>query len=188
MSARKGDKHPKMIGNKYALGNKGGRPPSYELKFCQAIIDYFSTPASQEYTYKETLEYYKDGGIKRKSFEKKPLPNKLPTFYGFAASIGVNQDTLHEWKKKHKEFSEAFASAKELQKEFIIENGLSGASPSTFAIFVAKNLTDMKDKQEITGDIASTVRYINAPKPYERTNNGYTMGATPGATDRSVEV
>lgn len=166
----------------------GGRPTSYDPKYCQEIIEHFSKPASSEYIYKKTVEYYKDGTEKRRSFEKKPLPNKLPTFYGFSAKIGVNQDTLHEWKKKHKEFSEAFASCKELQKEFIIENGLTGASPSTFAIFVAKNVTDMKDKQEITGDLKSTVRYINAPKPYDRSSGGYTLGTSSGTADGSIEA
>ena len=32
--------------------------------------------------------------------------------------FGVNPDTLHEWKRQHPEFSEAYNDAKELQKHF----------------------------------------------------------------------
>ena len=71
----------------------------------------------------------------------------------FAHKIGVCHDTLLEWCKRHPEFSEAYTCAKELQKQHLIECGLLGLFNSKFAIFTAKNITDMRDKQEIEHDI-----------------------------------
>ena len=68
------------------------------------------------------------------------VANEMPTFAKFARKIGVNQDTLHEWKKKHKEFSEAYKQAKELQEEFLINIGLAGVTSASFVIFTMKNV------------------------------------------------
>jgi len=113
-------------GNKYAIGNNGGRPTKYKKNYCQEIIKYFD---------KEPFE------IK----EGKEVPVNLPTFEKFAVYIDVNYDTLQEWRKKHEEFSESYKKAKNLQKNILIINGLRGNYNSTFAIFTAKNITDMRD-------------------------------------------
>lgn len=39
----------------------------------------------------------------------------------FAVEIGVHTDTLHEWKKVHKEFSEYYKRAKEANKVFLMK-------------------------------------------------------------------
>ncbi len=136
-------------GNKYALGNEGGRPTKYDKKYCKAIIAYFSTPPNRKEMVSKSEGYNRSGG---KNFEKKEfrtVPNTLPTFNRFALSIGVNVDTVREWAKVHKEFSEAFAIAKELYKDFLNENGLMNLYSSQYAKFVAINTTDMKDKQDV---------------------------------------
>ena len=53
-----------------------------------------------------------------------------------------------ERQKDFDEFRKAYMTCKQLQKDFLIHVGLSGASPSAFAIFTAKNVTDMRDKVE----------------------------------------
>lgn len=130
-------------GNKYALGNNGGAPSQYDPEYCQAIIDYFTV---DPYYIEEINHYGKNGALAW--VDKKRMSNPLPKFHEFAGTIGVTHATLLNWCKSHEEFFEAYERAKELQKFFLIENGLNGCyNPSSF-IFVAKNITDMKDKQE----------------------------------------
>lgn len=107
----------------------GGRPTKYKPEYCQEIIDFFSV-----FPYNEK--------------EGKMVANQLPFLSAFARDIGVCHDTLIEWTKIHEEFSESYKNAKELQKEFLITNGLLGLYNPTAFIFTAKNITDMRDKQE----------------------------------------
>lgn len=120
----------------------GGRPPLYNPKYCQDMIDYFSEDPHREV---EVHSYYK-GEISKTDI--KLIANRLPAFHKFAALIKVHHGTLLDWCKVYPEFAEAYTRCKELQKYFLIENGLNGTYESAPFIFVAKNLTDMKDRTE----------------------------------------
>ena len=130
-----------------------GRPTKYDPKYCDEIIEFFSIEPTREIVIENTSAkgdtYY----------TTKILPNRLPTFARFARTIGVNKDTLIEWatatandgervELRHPDFSDAYNAAKELQKEFLVDNGLAGLSPPASFIFTAKNITDMRDKIE----------------------------------------
>jgi hypothetical protein len=124
------------------MAHAGGAPTKYNPKFCEDIIAFFDVEPSFHVT--ETVE--------GKNWQKetvKDVPNKFPTFEKFAFSIGVHVDTLHEWKGKYPEFSESYKKAQLLQKDFLIQNGLCGLYNAAAFCFVAKNCTDMRDKQEI---------------------------------------
>lgn len=112
---------------------KVGRPTKYRPEYCEKILEFFSQAPFQEIKCPDT------GNIKR-------FGNPMPFLSTFAKEIGVNQDTLHEWSRVHPEFSEALKKAKSLQKEFLITNGLLGLYNPTFAIFTAKNITDMRNE------------------------------------------
>lgn len=129
--------------NKFALGNNGGAPSKYDAKYCQEIIDYFSVEPMREV---EIPHYGKDGGISWT--DTKQVANPLPKLHEFARKIGVTQKTLHNWCDEHEEFLQAFTYAKELQKWFLIENGLNGCYNPSAYIFTAKNISDMRDKTE----------------------------------------
>ena len=120
-----------------------GRPTKYKPEYCQAIIDWFSGETTR--TGIKTITTAKGTVIEEETI----LPEKLPLFERFAHSIGVNCDTLVEWATKHPQFSAAYMHAKQLQKSFLIENGIQGLYESKFAIFVAKNVTDMKDQTDV---------------------------------------
>lgn len=122
----------------------GGRPTKYKKEYCQQIVDYF-TKEPQEVTTKK--EYYNNGELKSET----PIimPVQFPTFQGFASEIGVNVDTLHEWKAKHKEFSEAYTRAQELQEKIWLVNAMSGQYNAQFAQFFGKNCLGYKDKTEL---------------------------------------
>ncbi len=127
---------------------KRGRPTKYKPQYCRKIIDFFS------------VEPYRELRIQRqgKPAEYKLIPNALPFFAAFARSIKVDEDTVVEWAKVYPAFSASYKKAKALQKEFLIENGLLGLYNPAFAIFTAKNITDMRneDKVEHSGQVEFT--------------------------------
>jgi hypothetical protein len=73
---------------------------------------------------------------------------KFPTFERFAFDNDVHHETLLEWSRKHPAFSEAYKKCKEFQKDLLVEGGLGGHYNNQFAIFLAKNVTDLRDKVE----------------------------------------
>jgi hypothetical protein len=127
----------------------GGRPSKYDPKYCAELVSFFSVEPYRKEVSEKSKEYFADGKVKKTSEKYRFVPSDMPTFARFARKIGVNPDTLHEWKKNHPEFSEAYNDAKELQKHFLVTIGLAGAAPPASFIFVAKNVTDMRDKQEV---------------------------------------
>ena len=133
--------------------NDNGRPSKYKPRYCQDIVKFFS---GKPYKETEVTYSYKNGDTKTVYEDK---ANDPPFFSGFARKIGVNTDTIVEWEKKHKEFSAAYKKAKDLQKEFLVVNGLKGTYQTAFAIFTMKNLTDWRNKDEIehSGHLAVTV-------------------------------
>lgn len=133
-----------------------GRPTAYKPNFPQLLIKHFEVPSYTETIAESTEEYYKDGTLKKKSHKKKLIPNELPTLLTFARMINVSYGSVWRWAHApadsgyfKKEFSEAYKQAKESQKQFLMNNGLSGASPSPAYIFTAKNVTDMRDEQVV---------------------------------------
>lgn len=126
--------------------NKGGRPTKYKEKYCEEIVEFFSVPPYED----KVTESYNKMGREIKTYHRGA--NDIPFLSGFARKIGVCHDTILEWAEKHEGFSVALKKAKELQEEFLITNGLLGLYNSTFAIFTAKNITDMRDQQNIQVD------------------------------------
>ena len=124
----------------------------YDPKFCDMIIDFFDI----EPYYYPVLRVEKDeDGEEVEILSNKPVANKLPTLTKFAKSIGTTRQTLLNWSKalnddeepRYPEWVVAYAHAKTLQKDILIENGLNGLYNSQAFIFTAKNITDMVDKQ-----------------------------------------
>lgn len=116
-----------------------GQPTKYRDKYCKEIIEYFSVDA---------LELIKDAEINGKA-RKERLPARMPWFEGFARKIGVDTKTLRSWRKLHPEFDAAYEQAKELQREFLVEVGLSGKAPSSFVIFTMKNVCGWRDERDL---------------------------------------
>lgn len=130
---------------------KEGRKSLYRKKYIKMMLEFFSIEPTRQVPSKVFID--KKGVMTTEYVEK---PNRLPTFERFASEIGVSVDTLLEWSKaknkqdklKYPEFSGAYSKCKQLQKDFLIANGTSGLFNPTFTIFVAKNITDMRDKVE----------------------------------------
>jgi hypothetical protein len=130
-----------------------GRPTKYKPEYCEQIVKYFRDV--------EVVERIEDpngkGGITT-HFE----PIKVPSILGFAAKIGVNQDTLYEWAKavypkthklagrlKYPKFSEAFTRAQQLEKALIFEYGMAGYLDKGLAALYFTNHLDFKDSRHL---------------------------------------
>ena len=136
---------PAPKGNQYAKGSTDtGRPSKYKKEYCDAIIEHFNiTPTIT----KSKKTFYADGTLK--SEEEYPIGAEFPTFQSFAFKIEVSIDTLNEWCKVHKEFSESYAQAKALQESIWLVNSMGNLYNSQFAQFFGKNCLGYKDKSEV---------------------------------------
>lgn len=137
---------------------KRGRKTKYKKIYCKRIVDFFQESSTIERQVKEKTTKTLSNGSVYTTEKYEYFSGKLPTFEGFAESIGVHRDTVLEWsqatkgtkgKLKYPEFSVAYNKAKQIQKEWLIDIGLKGLAPPASFIFVAKNVTDMTDKQEV---------------------------------------
>lgn len=87
----------------------------------------------------------------------------LPTIEEFARYIGINQDTAHEWAKKHKLFSEALQKIKEEQKKRLINHGLAGNYHASIVKLVLSNNHGMytdNNKTDVTSKGEQITVYI----------------------------
>jgi DNA-packaging protein gp3 len=111
-----------------------GRPTKYDAKYCGELLRFFNKRVVRERT--ETVEgknWSKDTLVREAIF--------FPSFEGFAAKIGVATDTLYEWAKKHKDFSDAMLRARAKQHSLIYEHGMTGyLNPRLAGLFAQSNM------------------------------------------------
>lgn len=142
----------KRAADRKALSAKLGRPSKYQPRYAIDLVEFFSR---DYWTIDEVEKTNPMTGVNYKVKIKRP--SDFPTFERFAAEILVDQDTLSNWANAkddegnliHPDFFGAYKVAKAKQKDFLIYHGLAGSYNGSFAIFTAKNVTDMRDKQEM---------------------------------------
>jgi hypothetical protein len=147
------------------MAHPGGRPTKYRKEYCDEIIRFFDIPFTE--TVKKTV--ITKSGVQ---YVTEEVPKLLPTVEGFAIKIGVLAETLRGWAERYPQFSVSYKRALQLEKQFLIQNGLKGFYPPNIFTFIATNLTDMKDKstKEHTGvdggpiSTKITVEFVDAPK------------------------
>lgn len=121
---------PAPKGNKYAQGNKGGRPRKVAK---DNIAEYGRMLVAEFEEHLRTLETHKD-----------------PIFIeAWARKHDITDETLRKYRDESQEFSVSYKRAREIQKEVLIRGAMKGWFNPTAFIFTAKNITDMRDKQEI---------------------------------------
>ena len=136
-------KKPSIELSKQTEQPEPGQPTKYRPEYCQQLIDYFSI---------EPLEIIREQeitGTEGGKYVSRRLPQRFPWFEGFARKIGVHRNTLKNWCAEHPEFAEAYETAKDLQREFLVDIGLSGAAPPSFAIFTMKNVCGWRDERDL---------------------------------------
>ena len=136
-----------MAGKKKAPAKqqaKRGPKSRYMAKYGPQMLKYFD---KEPYELKEITTYHQDGSIK--SQKQVPWAVSLPTFQGFAAQIGVTDDTLRNWAEEYPEFGGYYRMCKQLQEKILVTNAMMGNYNAQFATFYAKNCLGYKDKQEM---------------------------------------
>ena len=148
---------------------KVGRPSIYRKVLCKRIIEYFDQKPYEDIK----LPHYKQGkdGERIVAWEDiKRMPRPLPTLRGFAKKEGISYVSIYGWVDKDgprfkEEFFNAFICAKNLQKDILIQNGLQGLYNPAFAVFTAKNISDMRDvsRHEHTGKDGGPIQQKQIP-------------------------
>lgn len=129
--------------------NPVGRPTSYTEDMPEALLSFFRVDIDD--IIKHNLTSAGKSNIRID-------PKYLPSMIKFCESVGIHQSTLHEWRSKHAEFSEAYTQARQLYEQMILDIGF--ATNSTFATFMLKANFGYRDNTEIvvTGDANKPVR------------------------------
>lgn len=106
-----------------------GRPTTYREEFVQEVDNYIATTGREQ--------------------------TALPTMQGLALHLNINKDTLYEWKRNHKEFSDALEKLMEKQAEQLINDGVYGGKEvnSTIVKLLLMNNHGMREKQEVSASI-----------------------------------
>lgn len=123
-------------------------PCKFKEEYCDELIKFFTTIEPQVIY----DEYYdKDGNLKSKRASM-IIPPKLPTFEGFAWSIGVSVGTLENWRKEYPHFDTAYARALERQREILLVFGTNKQYDGNFSKFLLTNNHGMAEqvKSDVT--------------------------------------
>lgn len=125
-----------------------GRPTKYDPKVIDKIYNYLAI-CKDDYVVK-TFKY-KIG--KQTKIETKIIYEvRLPSKDDFSTFIGVHRDTLHEWSKKHQNFSDALEQIELEQKKKLLNGGISGSYSPGLAKFILSSNHDMREKKDITSN------------------------------------
>ena len=114
-----------------------GAPTLYRDEYCAMVVEYFASreiPTMQSPDNRESVAQ---------------TYATMPTFQGFAGSIGVSTKVLYDWQGRHASFSESCARARDIQEQWFICGLNTGGINPTGGIFVSKNILKWRDKTEI---------------------------------------
>lgn len=130
---RKGTPRPTCLGNTFAVGNKGGRP----RKWTDEVI------AKETNALHEWIEN----------------PNNY-FFTSFLTARNLHPQQVERFAEMSEEFCEAYARAKLVQEQRLVELAVSRKGDGNFIKFVLQNKAGWKDKNEISGDTQNPLAVI----------------------------
>ena|SRR3990167_3056139 len=138
------------------MAKKAGQPTKYKAAYCQRLLAYMRRGGAVVRK-PMVVSVGAQGGSE---IVDHPL-GKLPAFFeGFAVTIRVSVDTLHEWRKVHPAFSEAYKTAKAIQLQQMVDGGMAGTYQQAALIFALKNMHGWRDRNEEAAEVAVTVQVV----------------------------
>jgi hypothetical protein len=130
-----------------------GSGSTYKPEYATAIVEYFELLRDAPVRSIEVSELREEGTSKGPvsllKSETRKICAELPTIEGFAVSINTPSSTVKRWAQDHPEFGGAYSRARDIQRQLLIDRGLTGQYERTAFIFVAKNITDMRDGSQL---------------------------------------
>ena len=85
-----------------------------------------------------------------------PQNMKIPTVEGIALKLGISKETMYQWAKEYKEFSDALELVKVKQKEYLTEIGIFGGkeiNSNIVALFLKANHGMIEtERKQLVGD------------------------------------
>jgi hypothetical protein len=102
----------------------------------QAVVDFYLSCAGSRTTDPSVV-------VLKETF------TRLPTFTGFAISVGVTQRTIYNWAAKYPEFQDAMDYCNAVQDDMLQQFALNGVWNPSMASFVLKAKHAWVDKQVI---------------------------------------
>lgn len=148
-----------------------GAPTKYTDDLPDRLIAYFEQRTKD--FYRKEVKSESTGKNDFSKTEWQLIANDLPTMQGFAKTVEVTAKTLHEWSDetledgetyRRPDFRAAYMRAQDMQQEMLVANGLTGLYAPKFAVFVAQNFTEMRDKQAV--DHTTKGEALPAPMVY----------------------
>ena len=115
------------------------------------------------------------------------IPNRIPTLTKFAKDKDISWKAIHNWIDPnsdyfHAEFLHAYKHARALRQGFLMDSAVIGHMPPNTFKFIAVNLTDMRDRQEVdrgvTDELGQMLKDI--------AGNGQGLGKIEGSTQRPL--
>jgi len=120
-----------------------GRPTDYSKEILIKTREYLDLCEDS------IIEYHKTRGDKSDTYDR-IVKVKLPSIEGLAFHLKINRDTIYEWCKVHKEFSDIIEELKAKQAEELINKGLSGDyNPTIAKVLLTKH--GYREGTELTG-------------------------------------
>ena len=130
---RKGTPRPTCIGNRFAQGNKGGRPRKW----------------TDEAIAKETDALY----------EWIDNPNNY-FFISFLIARSLHPQQVERFAAESEEFCEAYARAKLVQECRLVEMGITRKGDPNFIKFILQNKAGWREKSEVAGNAENPLAVI----------------------------
>lgn len=147
-------------------GNSGGAPEKYQPEYATSKLEeYF---AFCEKGNEPTLVPTESSYIVMHNA-------KMPSLKGYARYLKFPRQTLEHWAAQHPEFARALDLLKDVQEEFLINNGLSGRYNSTLAKLLLGVNHGMIERKEVdnTHKLIGVVKMIyNRADELERERYG----------------
>jgi len=101
-----------------------GRPTKYKPKFC------------------DLTKYLRHCKAKK----------ELPSLTGYAVFLGVAESTVQKWGKEHDEFSVSLGELLTIEKQVLMNKGLTGKYNSTITKLILSSNHGMKERVDQTSD------------------------------------
>ena len=129
---------------------KTGRPTEYKPEYVDRVDDYLAECRVW------WDEFHKTRGEKSDSYER-IINVKLPMIEGFAEYLDVSKNTLYDWAKEHKMFSDALDRIRTKQHNMLAQYGAAGTLNPTITKLMLSNNHGYAEKSEVDNDVRLVV-------------------------------